>query len=414
MHAISEAGGVLLRRGADPLHTEDQLPRVEHAPKQSDDGQTRDEKQRPCCAHGHANRCDKRRREETEPREELQDRDVAGIPDSTRAQSAPRGRRERHDRHEIQEKDLHAEPHETLWEESKEPKSEGDDIAEEHRARDGPELGVPAIAERADMDRKRDEEESEETGRGRHQGHIEVVPQGKLLGHQAIPRDDRKFTNRSLIEPDSSDCRRYAAKPVSRELRILSGYAVAVAAVAVAMAIKYLFNGLGASHPFVLLPAAVIVAAWYGGRGPGLLAAVAAAVGADILFLPPAGLGVLSDDLFALVALFVEAILIVEVTVRLRTARALARREATSADLARREASLGLHMREELLTFLSTKLDGPLTGMVDGLISARSAVERGESTRAIAALDGLAGEVRVLQRTTEHWLAEARPAPKDS
>ena len=152
-----------------------------------------------------------------------------------------------------------------------------------------------------------------------------------------------------------------------------------------------------------------MVAAWYGGRGPGLSAAVIATMGADVLFLPPAGFGVLRDDLFPLVALLAETILIVEITVRLRRTRELARREAASADLARREASLGLQMREELLTFLSSKLNRPLIGMVDGLISARSAVERGESTQAMAALDSLATEVRVLQRTTEHWVAEADP-----
>jgi len=200
---------------------------------------------------------------------------------------------------------------------------------------------------------------------------------------------------------------------MDRHSRELIDYGVAVAAVALALVIKVLFSGLGADHPFVLLPAAVIVSAWYGGRGPGLLAAVLAAIGADILFLPPAGIGVLSEDLFALVALLAEAILIVELTVRLRKARELARHEAASAELARREASFGLQMREELLTFLSTKIRGPLTGMVDGLISARSAVERGESARAMAALDGLAGEVRVLQRTTEHWLAEAGPTVED-
>ena len=196
---------------------------------------------------------------------------------------------------------------------------------------------------------------------------------------------------------------------VNRDARVLIGYGVAVAAVAVALVIKYVFDGLGAEHPFLLLPAAVIVAAWYGGRGPGLLAAVIAAIGVDILFLPPAGVGVLRDDLFPLVALLAEAILIVEVTVRLRKTRELARLEAASAERARREASLGLHMREELLTFLSTKLNRPLMGMVDGLISARSAVERGQSTQAMSALDDLATEMRVLQRTTEHWVAEADP-----
>ncbi len=196
---------------------------------------------------------------------------------------------------------------------------------------------------------------------------------------------------------------------VNRDVRVLIGYGVAVAAVAVAFAIKVIFSGLGADHPFILLPAAVIVAAWYGGRGPGLLAAVVAAVGADLLFLPPAGIGVLTDDLFPLVALLAEAVLIVEITVRLQGTRELARRAAAAAELARREASFGLHMREELLTFLSSKLNRPLIGMVDGLISARSAVERGESAHAIAALDGLATELRILQRTTEHWVAEADP-----
>src|SRR5213595_266187 len=111
---------------------------------------------------------------------------------------------------------------------------------------------------------------------------------------------------------------------MDRHSRELIGYGVAVGAVA--LAIKVLFSGLGADHPFVLPPAAVIVSAWYGGRGPGLLAAMLAAIGADILFLPPAGIGVLSDDLFALVALLAEAILIVELTVRLRKTRELARR----------------------------------------------------------------------------------------
>ena len=196
---------------------------------------------------------------------------------------------------------------------------------------------------------------------------------------------------------------------VNRDLRVLIRYGVALGAVALALAIKYVFEGLGADHPFILLPAAVIVSAWYGGRGPGLLAAVISAIGADVLFLPPAGLGVLRDDIFPLVALLAEAVLIVEVTVRLRRTREVARREAASAELARREASFGLHMREELLTFLSTKLNRPLIGMVDGLISARSAVERGQSAHAMAALDDLAAELRVLQRTTEHWVAEADP-----
>src|SRR5256885_7774562 len=82
-------------------------------------------------------------------------------------------------------------------------------------------------------------------------------------------------------------------------MRVLISYGVAIAVVAAALAVKYLFSDLGSEHPFVLLPAAVIVAAWYGGRGPGLLAAGVAALGAGILFFPPAGLPVLRGGLFA-------------------------------------------------------------------------------------------------------------------
>jgi len=32
----------------------------------------------------------------------------------------------------------------------------------------------------------------------------------------------------------------------------------------------------------------------------------------------------------------------------------------------------------------------------------------------MTALDSLAGEVRLLQRTTAHWVAEAGPKPRDS
>src|SRR5438105_10602822 len=121
---------------------------------------------------------------------------------------------------------------------------------------------------------------------------------------------------------------------MDRHSRELVGYGVAVAAVALALVIKVLFSGLGADHPFVLLPAAVIVSAWYGGGGPGLLAAVLAAIGTDILFLPPAGIGILSDDLFALVAILAKANLIVDLTVRTRNEREHERHETESRELA--------------------------------------------------------------------------------
>jgi K+-sensing histidine kinase KdpD len=108
-------------------------------------------------------------------------------------------------------------------------------------------------------------------------------------------------------------------------------YSVAVAAVTIALTLKYLFVGLGADHPFVLLGTPVLLAAWYGGRGPGLAATVLVTIGADWLFLAPFGFGLERSDILGLLGLLAEGVLIVAVTVGLRTAQKRARYEADEA-----------------------------------------------------------------------------------
>jgi K+-sensing histidine kinase KdpD len=108
-------------------------------------------------------------------------------------------------------------------------------------------------------------------------------------------------------------------------------YFVAVAAVALALILKHFFVGLGADHPFVLLPAPVLLAAWYGGRGPGLVATVLVTIGADWFFLAPVGFGLAGSDVLGLLGLLTEGVLIVAVTVGLRTAQKRARYEADEA-----------------------------------------------------------------------------------
>src|SRR2546426_330314 len=142
-----------------------------------------------------------------------------------------------------------------------------------------------------------------------------------------------------------------------RPVRGPLGYVVAIVAVAVAIVLKVLMSAVGSTHPFVVLAAGVIVAAWLGGRGPGLLAVALAAIGSGFLFLAPGGFG--ADDLLAVAALIAENILIVEITVRLRAAQERAGAEAAEAQKARTEASFALQMREELLTFWSQRLRGP-------------------------------------------------------
>jgi hypothetical protein len=181
-------------------------------------------------------------------------------------------------------------------------------------------------------------------------------------------------------------------------------YLVAVAVVAIALALKYPFASLGEDHPFLLLPASVILATWYGGRGPGLVATVLAALGADLLFLG-ATTSTSSGELVALVVLIGEGVLIVFVTDALRAAREVALSEATAADRGRRSNALALEMREELLRLWTQKLSGPLAHVIVAVQHGRDAVTAGDRDAALAALDELQADVTLLQRTADQWTA---------
>jgi K+-sensing histidine kinase KdpD len=65
-------------------------------------------------------------------------------------------------------------------------------------------------------------------------------------------------------------------------------YSVAVLAVAFAMKLS-LDPLIAQDVPFLLIFGAIMVSAWYGGFGSGLLATVAAGLIADYFFLPPKG-----------------------------------------------------------------------------------------------------------------------------
>jgi K+-sensing histidine kinase KdpD len=65
-------------------------------------------------------------------------------------------------------------------------------------------------------------------------------------------------------------------------------YAVAIGAVAIAFTLRYgLYGTLDSRLPFSFFIPATIIAAWFGGLGPGLLAALAGLLLGDYFFLPP-------------------------------------------------------------------------------------------------------------------------------
>ena len=71
------------------------------------------------------------------------------------------------------------------------------------------------------------------------------------------------------------------------------GYVLAMAAVAAALLLGYLLrDALGLKVPDLQFYPAIIVAAWYGGLGPGALATAVSTIAVMYFLLPPAGLSV--------------------------------------------------------------------------------------------------------------------------
>jgi K+-sensing histidine kinase KdpD len=103
-------------------------------------------------------------------------------------------------------------------------------------------------------------------------------------------------------------------------------YAVAVLAVVVVLLLKLLLDPLIVEQsPFLLLAGAVMVGAWFGGLGPGLLATVLGALAADYFFLPPAGSFTGPGVAFLPLLLFMlQGLLISSLAAALRSAKARA------------------------------------------------------------------------------------------
>jgi K+-sensing histidine kinase KdpD len=91
--------------------------------------------------------------------------------------------------------------------------------------------------------------------------------------------------------------RREVAAPTGRLAQILGRprgrlerYGVAVALVLFAFGLRWvLFGHLDTRLPFAFFLVAVMIAAWYGGLGPGLLAAAGGLLVGDYFFLPQHG-----------------------------------------------------------------------------------------------------------------------------
>lgn len=185
---------------------------------------------------------------------------------------------------------------------------------------------------------------------------------------------------------------------------IIHRYGIAAVAVIVTVGLKLIVGDLGSEHPFVLLPAAVIVSAWYGGRGPGIFATLLVALASGLLFIRPGGFAIEATDLLGLIALVCEGAIVVVITVGLRSARARAEAETLAARTAQRELALALAVRDEILLLWTQKLRGPLSDVeAHGRATLADLRRDGYSGSALASLERLIDETAHVGRVTARW-----------
>jgi signal transduction histidine kinase len=144
----------------------------------------------------------------------------------------------------------------------------------------------------------------------------------------------------------------------------------------------------GGDRPFLLLGAAVVIASYVGGRGPGILATIVGAFAVDLLYLSPGT--ALSFDLESeawLAAFGLEGLVITLATDALRRARGEARAMASRERLAREAAEAALRVRDTFLSIASHELRTPLATISAATQLALRRAGRGEeSERVVEAL----------------------------
>ena len=187
-------------------------------------------------------------------------------------------------------------------------------------------------------------------------------------------------------------------------------YGTAIAAVAITVVVKLLVNGLGEDHPFVLLPVPVAIAAWYGGRGPGLIAAVLVPITGTFFLGGSADIG----DGIALGVVTIEAVIVVLITAGLKNALRRAEESRRVADDARRELSFAVAVRDEVLRLWHEKVRGPLGRLELRASEALATLERdGYRGAATSSLRAVVDDAGLLRRVTMGWHAPSFPAGTD-
>lgn len=177
-----------------------------------------------------------------------------------------------------------------------------------------------------------------------------------------------------------------------------------------AIVLKAVLPGLGAMHPFALLPGAVALAAWYGGRGPGLFATALVGLASVYLFVPPQGFAASLPEVIGVGGLVVESVLVAMLASQVRSALDQAQAASAASATAHREAEFALAVRDELLLLWTTQLRGPMADVETAARIALADLEgAGYTGNATQQLRELVATSERVGRTTAGWDKPDRP-----
>ena len=142
---------------------------------------------------------------------------------------------------------------------------------------------------------------------------------------------------------------------------VAARYIAAIGCVATSLGLRYLLSDyLGPNVPYLQFFPAILVASWYGGFGPGVLATALSAFAALYWFIGPAGALTVADaltlSLFTLIGIAIASL-----NGRLREARDLARHEANHVE--RDQPDRAARDDHPLLGVASQRVGGQLVGV---------------------------------------------------
>src|SRR5262245_45950026 len=195
-----------------------------------------------------------------------------------------------------------------------------------------------------------------------------------------------------------------------------SQYFVAIVATAVVFTARFLLNSdLGDVAPLLMFTLSVMVAAWYGGLGPGLLATALGALLGDYFFIEPfysfriySGAERIEEVIFLGIGIAISILSQARLSLLARRQQLLAseRDARRTAEDVRRVAEDANRLKDEFLSTVSHELRTPLTAINGWALMLRAG--RLDAAQAARALETIVRSARSLNQLIDDLLDGSR------